>query len=163
MIISINGEVKFPITLDVGTWIFDDRKIDLNTYFDKNQADVNEEEEYTKSVGAFFDREIKEGAISPPTLKSERRFLKEKLLTGTFGIKFEPFLNNAEPKETAKSLIIETNEKAITIPLEDGYNLILAFSKNGKALKEDGPVHILFEDGSNKDQPIKNVKGFRVE
>lgn len=162
MILSIKGEVKFPITLDVGTWIFDDRKIDLTTYFDNNFVGLNEDEEYTKSVGRFFDREIKEGAISPPTLKTERKFLKEKLLTGTFGIKFEPFLKNAEPKENAKSLIIETKEKDIPFPLADGYNLILAFSKDGKALKEDGPIHILFEDGSNKDNPIKNVTGFRV-
>ncbi|QQZ08078.1 peptidyl-prolyl cis-trans isomerase [Heyndrickxia vini] len=163
MIIPIKGNIKFPITLDAGTWIFDDRKLDLTTYFDNKNTGIDEDEEYTKSVGKFFDREIKEGAISPPTLKSEKRFLKERLLTGTFGIKFEPFLKNAEPLESATTLIIETNDEEVRIPISEAYDLIIAFSKEGKALKEDGPVHILFEDGSNKDQPIKYVKGFRVE
>ncbi|KYD04392.1 peptidyl-prolyl cis-trans isomerase [Heyndrickxia sporothermodurans] len=163
MIIPIKGNVKFPITLDAGTWIFDDRKLDLTTYFDNKNTGIDEDEEYTKSVGKFFDREIKEGAISPPTLKSEKKFLKQRLLTGTFGIKFEPFLKNAEPLESATTLIIETKDEEIQIPINEAYDLIIAFSKEGKALKEDGPVHILFEDGSNKDQPIKYVKGFRVE
>lgn len=65
MIIPIKGNVKFPITLDAGTWIFDDRKLDLTTYFDNKNTGIDEDEEYTKSVGKFFDREIKEGAISP--------------------------------------------------------------------------------------------------
>ncbi|MGE8206761.1 peptidyl-prolyl cis-trans isomerase [Heyndrickxia sp. NPDC080065] len=163
MIIPISGEVKYPITLDVGTWIFDDRKLDLTTYFDQDHPDIDEDEEYTKQVGKFFDREIKEGAINPPTLKSERKFLKQQLLTGTFGIKFEPFLKNAEPKDNAKTLVIETSKGDVKIPLETGFNLILAFSKEGKALKEDGPIHILFADGSNRDEPIKHVKGFSVE
>lgn len=89
--------------------------------------------------------------------------MKQRLLTGTFGIKFEPFLKNAEPLESATTLIIETKDEEIQIPINEAYDLIIAFSKEGKALKEDGPVHILFEDGSNKDQPIKYVKGFRVE
>ena len=32
-IMPFKGKVKFPITLDAGVWIFDDRRIDLNTYF----------------------------------------------------------------------------------------------------------------------------------
>ncbi|MCI1589763.1 MAG: peptidyl-prolyl cis-trans isomerase [Heyndrickxia oleronia] len=163
MIIPIKGKVKFPITLDAGTWIFDDRKIDLTTYFDTNHSEVDDNEEYTKNVGRFFDREIKEGAISPPTLKSERKFLKQKLLTGTFVIRFEPFLKNAEPLKEAKLLVLETDSDDVQIPLEDAYQLILAFSKEGKALKDDGPIHVIFSDGSNRNNPIKYVKGFRVE
>lgn len=37
------------------------------------------------------ERQIREGAVSPPTLKSEKKYEKEKLLDGTFGIKLEPF------------------------------------------------------------------------
>ena len=33
--------------------------------------------------------------------------------------------------------------------------MILCFSNNGKPLKEDGPVHVYFGDGSNKQNPIK--------
>ena len=35
-IVHIKGKVKFPITLDPSVWIFDDRKFDLDTYFDQN-------------------------------------------------------------------------------------------------------------------------------
>jgi hypothetical protein len=48
-------------------------------------------------------------------------------------------------------------------PLETAYNLILGFSNNGKPLKEDGPIHIYFGDGSNQQSPIKNVKSFIIK
>jgi hypothetical protein len=162
MIIPFKGKVKYPITLDPGVWIFDDRKLDLNTYFESEKPVVDENEEYTKKVGKIFDREIKEGAVLPPTLKSERRFLKERLLTGTFGIKLEPFLKNAEPTEDANSLIIETKNGDVSIPIETAGTLVLAFSKDGKPLKEDGPIHVLYEDGSNRENPIKYVTAFRL-
>jgi len=161
-IMSITGKVKFPITLDAGVWIFDDRRIDLNTYFVQEKHEEVDEEEFTV-VSKHWDRVIKEGAVSPPTLKSERQFEKVKVLTGTFGIMFDPFLKNAEPLEEASSLVIETNTGDISIPLEEGYSLILQYSKEGKPLREDGPVHILYPDGSNQNNPIKNVKAFRVE
>lgn len=86
-IILITGNVKFTITLDPGVWIFDDRKIDLNTYFAKSSHDPlpngkQEEKEEIRKLSAFWDREIQEGAVFPPTLKTEKRFLKEKLLQG---------------------------------------------------------------------------------
>lgn len=158
----IKGKVKFPITLDAGVWIFDDRRIDLNTYFSENKKEEEVEEEFTV-VSKHWDRVIKEGSVSPPTLKSERQFEKVKILTGTFGILFEPFLKNSEPSDEATTLIIETSTEDFAFPLEVGYQFILAFSKDGKTLKEDGPVHALFPDGSNRDHPIKNVKAFRVE
>ncbi len=44
MIMQIKGKVKFPITLDIGTWIFDDRKVDLDTYFDEEKQETSQEE-----------------------------------------------------------------------------------------------------------------------
>ena len=32
-IVFINGKVKFPITIDPLVWIFDDRKVEIDTYF----------------------------------------------------------------------------------------------------------------------------------
>ncbi|MFS0645078.1 peptidyl-prolyl cis-trans isomerase [Siminovitchia sp. 179-K 8D1 HS] len=160
-ILPIKGKVKFPITLDAGVWIFDDRKIDLNTYFSEGSKEENEEEFTVASK--HWDRVIKEGNVSPPTLKSERQFEKTKLLTGTFGISIKPFLENAEPREDASIFVIEAGSNDISIPLEDAYDLILAFSKEGKPLKEDGPVHVLYPDGSNRNNPITSVKGFRIE
>ncbi|WP_251549010.1 peptidyl-prolyl cis-trans isomerase [Neobacillus muris] len=162
-ILPISGNVKFNITLDPGTWIFDDRKIDLTTYFAKKNEEVDSNEEYTKSVSKHWDREIMEGAIFPPTLKTEKQFQKVKVMTGTFGIKFQPFLQNSEPGNDAKSLIIHAAEKDFEVPLMDAYDLILKFSDCGKPLNEDGPVHIYYGDGSNQDSPIKNVKGFTVK
>ncbi|PKR86921.1 hypothetical protein [Heyndrickxia camelliae] len=160
MIIPFKGKVKFPITLDVGTWIFDDRKVDLNTYFDPDREEIDELENYTKQVGQFFDREIKEGATPPSEQKPKKRFLKEILLTGTFGMKLEPFIKNAEPY--GNTFVLETSDGDISFPIEEAYSFIAAFSKEGKRL-DDGPIHVLFEDGSNKEHPIKNVKAFRIE
>lgn len=160
MIIPFKGKVKFPITLDAGTWIFDDRKIDLNTYFDSEREEMDELEKYTKEVGQFFDRELKEGATPPSEQKPKKRFLKEILLTGTFGMKLSPFIKTAEPYGT--TFVLETSNGDVSFPMEEAYSFIAAFSKEGKRL-EDGPVHILFEDGSNKDNPIKGVKAFRID
>lgn len=163
-IIPIKGKVKYKITLDPGVWIFDDRKVDLNTYFNGNQMSEDTLEEYTKSVSKHWDREIMEGAVYPPTLKTEVKFEKEKVLTGTFGIPFKPFLLNAEPGQDAKNVVIEYGiEEKVKLTLEEASSIILGFSRDGKPLKEDGPLHVYYQDGSNKDNPIKNVTGFMVE
>ncbi|MCP3741773.1 peptidyl-prolyl cis-trans isomerase [Rossellomorea sp. BNER] len=161
-IIPIKGKVKFSITLDPGVWIFDDRKVDLTTYFRSKEEKVDELEEYTKSVSRHWSREIQEGATYPPTLKTEKKYEKEKILTGSFGIPLQPFLRNAEPLSDAKALIVETEENEISFNLAEE-SLILGFSKEGKPLRENGPVHVYFGDGSNKENPITNVKAFRIE
>lgn len=162
-IILLTGNVKYQLTLDPGVWIFDDRRIDLNTYFIEKPEEKNELEEYTKEVSKHWDREIMEGAIYPPTLKSEKKFEKEKVLTGTFGVPFKPFLANAEPFDGAKLLVIETTEGEVELPLTEAYDLIFKFSDNGSPLKEDGPIHILYKDGSNQENPIRNVKALHVK
>jgi hypothetical protein len=161
-IIMIKGKVNYTITLDPGVWIFDDRKVDLNTYFQKPQLEKNELEEYTKEISSHWDREITEGAIVPPTIKTEKRYEKEKLLLGSFGIPFKPFLLNASPHEDASQLIVVTRDEELVFDLTTSYNFILGFSHNGKPLKEDGPIHLYFGDGSNKMEPIKHVKEFIV-
>lgn len=162
-IIIISGETKFSITLDPGVWIFDDRKIELTTFFSKQQEVTNDLEAYTKSVSKHWDREIIEGAVFPPTLKTEQKYEKEKVLTGTFGIPLKPFLANAEPKQIAKKVIVKTTNEEHEIPLDTAKELILAFSDAGKPLTSDGPIHVYFGDGSNKENPIKNVKEFIVK
>lgn len=163
MIIIIEGKTKFKITLDPSVWIFDDRRVDLLTYFESDQKSEEDLSEYTKSVSKHWDREIREGAIYPPTLKTEKKFLKEKILTGTFGIPFTDFIKNAEPLEEATTLRIVQKEEEITVPLSEAYNAVLGFSKEGKPLREDGPVHFYFGDGSNRENPIKNITAFIIE
>lgn len=162
----LEGNVDYKLTLDAGVWIFDDQKIDMLTYFDapKIEEDATSElDNYTKKISHYWDREIQEGSVFPKTLKTEKKFEKVKLITGTFGISLGRFLMNATPKESATELIIETEHDSITIPLEKGYDAVLAFSKEGQPLKEDGPVHFYFGDGSNKENPLKNVRKFIVK
>jgi hypothetical protein len=162
-IIMITGKVKYTITLDPGVWIFDDRRIDLTTYFVTNNKNSDSLEEYTKAVSKHWDREIMEGAIYPPTLKSEKKFEKEKVLTGTFGIPLKPFLLNAEPNNDAQTLVIHSKDEKYEFSLKDAYDLIVGFSKEGKPLSSDGPIHIYLNDGSNQDNPIKHVTGFTIK
>ncbi len=161
-IVMLSGNVKYTITLDPTVWIFDDRRQDLLTYFEKQHVEKNSLEEYTKEISKHWDREIMEGATLPPTLKTEKKYLKEELLTGTFCIPFKPFLLNAEVLEHAKSVMIETVDDSVTVPLAKAEAMVLGFSKDGKPLREDGPIHCYFGDGSNYTNPIKNVKAFRV-
>jgi hypothetical protein len=162
-ILLISGKVKYSITLDPSVWIFDDRKVDLTTYFSKSMEQNNELEEYTKSISKHWDREIIEGAVYPPTLKTEKKYEKEKVLTGSFGISLQPFIKNAEPTEEATVLVIKTSTSVHEIPLDIAQDLILGFSKSGKPLSEDGPVHVYFGDGSNQQNPIKNVREFIIK
>lgn len=163
-IISLSGNVKYSITLDPGVWIFDDRRVDLLSFFDKEKEEDKGLEEYTKSISKHWDREIMEGAVFPPTLKTEKRFEKEKVMTGTFGIPIKPFIQNAEPDKNASTfIIVSENEGEIQLPLQQAEELILGFSNNGKPLREDGPVHVYFGDGSNKNNPIKKVTAFKIQ
>ncbi|MCA1029922.1 peptidyl-prolyl cis-trans isomerase [Bacillus timonensis] len=162
-IVTIEGNVQFTITLDPGVWIFDDRKVDLTTYFDELKTKEDELSEYTKEISAHWDREIREGAVYPPTLKTERKFQKEKILTGSFGIPLLDFVQNAKPNNDVKTLIIQTKDEQHSFPFNVANTAILGFSSNGKPLNEDGPVHFYLGDGSNKDAPIKNVKKIIIE
>lgn len=164
-IVPLTGNVKYRITLDPGVWIFDDRKVDLNTYFQNEEKATNELDEYTKNMSKNWSREIQEGATSPPTLKTEKKYEKEKILTGTFGIPLSPFLSIAEPGSDADTIVFltEDSNENVTLPLSKGEEILLGFSKDGKPLKEDGPVHIYFKDGSNNANPIKNVRSIEIK
>ena len=53
--------------------------------------------------------------------------MKEALLTGTFGIPFEPFLQNAEPLDEAKTIVIETYQQEYPFPIEKRKDMIHLF------------------------------------
>ena len=162
-IIPITGKVNFQITLDPSVWIFDDRKVDFNTYFKPQRETADELEEYTKSVSKHWDREIMEGAIFPPTLKSEKKFEKQKLIEGSFGISLKPFLLNAGIHEEAKTAVIQHKEGETELPLAEAFDLFLLFSKEGKPLTIDGPVHAYYADGSNQNDPIKGITSIIIK
>ncbi len=161
-IIMIKGNVAFPITLDPSVWIFDDRKVDLTVYFEEIKVEMNELEEYTKAVSKHWDKEIKEGAQTPSE-KTNKRFEKEKILNGTFGIPFLPFLKNAEPLPDAKYAVFITENGEVKMSIEEASSIILGFSKNGKPLIDEGPVTLYYGDGSNKENPIVKTSEIIIE
>lgn len=163
-VIPIKGNVQHSITMDPGIWIFDDRRIDLETFFTDGYVEKDEMEEYKRSMGKHWSREIMEGATFPPTLETEKLFEEKKVITGTYGIYLMHFLKNTEPKEGATYLHFETSggEKH-SIPFESAGEVIMKFCEDGKPLQNDGPIHILYKDGSNADNPIRNIIAIHVE
>lgn len=162
-IILLTGKVKFPLTIDPGVWIFDDRKISLEEALQAEKEHGEDLESYAKRMSENLERELAPSIVSPPVKKSTNKFEKEKLLTGTFAMPLEPFINNSEPEEVASTLIVETDDgDRFEMTLEEGKKAILGFSKEGKPLKEDGPVHFYYGNGSNKENPIKRVTKFMI-
>lgn len=163
-VLLIHGNVKYTITLDPGVWIFDDRKEDLKTVFDsKPKVETTDKKDEPPGISKYWAREIMEGEVFPPTLETEKQFEKEKLLNGDYCMRLSHFLKNAQINEDAKQFIVETKNGDVPMTISQGENLILLFAKDGTPLKNDGPVHCYYGDGSNKDHPIKDVKGFRIE
>lgn len=160
-IIPIKGAVNFQITIDPSVWIFDDRKKTAEQLFSSVQT-TDEMEEYTKEVSAHWDREIAEGAIFPPTLKSEKKYKKEELLSGTFFMPLAPFVRNAEPITSAKDIKIISQGEMLSFPLSSLEEIMLLFCVNGRPLKNDGPVHVYFKNEEANQQPIKYVESFVI-
>ncbi|WP_088104963.1 hypothetical protein [Halalkalibacter urbisdiaboli] len=162
----IEGDISHPLTIDPTVWIFDERKVDLLTYFEERLTMDDEETAYKKAISAQWDKEIIEGSAPPrpDTNGNEIKYEKQKLINGTFGMPLKPFLMNAKPNEHVTTLIVEQhNGTKLSFPFEDTLSFIIGFSKNGKPLREDGPVHLYFGDGSNQTAPIKNVKRLLVK
>ncbi|MGO1923250.1 MAG: hypothetical protein ACTH14_05400, partial [Jeotgalicoccus sp.] len=65
--IQLTGNVRYQITLDPSTWIFDDRKIKIEDLL----AQTADGEEITFNDETEWNRQIIEGETKPPTLKSE--------------------------------------------------------------------------------------------
>jgi hypothetical protein len=157
-VIVFKGAVSFPITLDPSVWIFDDRKIDLRTY--KGEADQagSTQTDYLKGTGAQWDKEMMEGATPP----SERRSLVEerKALEGDYGMRLAPFIENAKPHPDATHVIIHRHGgDIITLTLQQAKQAILQFSKNGKPIRENGPVHLyLPETWLSGGEPIHSIQ-----
>ncbi|NSL50737.1 peptidyl-prolyl cis-trans isomerase [Calidifontibacillus erzurumensis] len=105
------------------------------------------------SVWIFDDRKFDLG-----------QYFNDESLKDHLGMEFKPFFNNAEPLENASSVIVETSsDKTIEVPIEKIQNSILCFAINGKPLKEDGPIYLYYRDGSNLNDPIKEIRKFIVK
>ncbi|WP_079480418.1 hypothetical protein [Halobacillus salinus] len=164
MIVQIAGNVKFPITLDPTVWIFDDRKVTFKEIFEPENAESSiEEEDELKRKSLRFDREVYQQKLNPPVNKSINRYEKQRIVNGTFLMPIKSFLQTSEPmKDVTQAKLISDQEEEIidADQLADSY---LLFAENGKPLKESGPVHIYFHDGSNQDAPIKGIKRIELQ
>ncbi|GAF14641.1 hypothetical protein JCM19046_956 [Bacillus sp. JCM 19046] len=158
----ISGNVKKPLTIDPTVWIFDERKIDLNAFFESGSKleEDNDLTDYTKKISEQFDREMLEGSEPPnPNRDSNKiKFNRQELINGSFGMPLKSFIKNASPFENASTIQVETTDETVhAFPLEKGNYFIAAFSKDGQPLRNDGPIHLYIVDGEQH-QPIKNVK-----
>ena len=152
----ISGEVDFPLTIDPSVWIFDERKIELESLLKGELKQIDALEQYTKSVSKHWDREIVEGAKldnSPLYAAQKKQWLIE-----SYAMPFSYFIDNSKPKNRDKFVTIETENDTIKLPFETVYESYLAFSYNGKRILDDGPVHLYFADGTNKETPITSIK-----
>ena len=160
MIVPILGNVSFQITMDPTVWIFDDRKIILEDAF-TNEIQ-KEDVDQTKLAAERWENAISRTA-KPPVNKSLTKHERENILKYSYVMPIQDFLDYAEINKDAKHARLETDTNNVTINLEDLYNSYFLFALEGKPLKEDGPVHLLYKDGSNKDNPIKGIKKIIIE
>lgn len=135
--IQIKGAVKFPITLDSTTWIFDDRKVTIE---DLEKGVFEGEKPIKFEDNREWNRAILEGQTNPPTLNSEIEYKKRAVLTGSFAINMTPFFKNAEPHDNATMIRLSNDADHIDIPFTMLPYLFFQFAKDGKRLYEDNGV-----------------------
>ncbi|MFS0672310.1 hypothetical protein [Ornithinibacillus sp. 179-J 7C1 HS] len=156
MIVPIIGNVTYQITMDPTVWIFDDRKIILEEAFLNTKK--NEKLDDTQAAQERWERAISGIQSKPPVNRSLAKHERENILKYSYVMPIDDFLNHAEIKSVAKDVTLITNNGEVIIPLKDLYDSYLLFAIDGKPLKEDGPVHLFYKDGSNKEKPIKGIK-----
>lgn len=162
MIVPIRGNVSFRITLDPTVWIFDDRKVILEEAFSDDVVNSEEDDEFKRKAEIFEDVYLSKNN-RPPTQKTTMKYEKNKVLDHSYVIPLKDFVLNAEAGEGAERVLLKTDNEDVIISYEqlvEGYAL---FAIDGKPLKEDGPIYFVFGDGSNINDPIKNVKAIEVQ
>lgn len=135
--IQIKGAVKFPITLDSSTWIFDDRKIRIE---DLKNGVFDGEKPIKFEDNREWNRAILEGQTNPPTLNSEIDYKKRAVLEGSFVINMTPFFKNAEPLDNASIIRLSNESNHIDVPFHLLPYLFFQFSKDGKRLYDNNAV-----------------------
>ncbi|MEQ6029010.1 hypothetical protein [Staphylococcus saccharolyticus] len=135
--IQIKGAVKFPITLDSTTWIFDDRKVSIE---DLERGVFDGTRPINFDDNREWNRAILEGQTNPPTLDSEIKYKKRSILDGTFAINMTPFFKNAELNNDARAIKLYNEEHSIEVHMELLPYLFFQFAKDGKRLYNDNAV-----------------------
>src|SRR5699024_2587237 len=86
------------------------------------------------------------------------RIERKEILKRSYDMPIKPYIENAKPKSNTKHAIVINRFGNETIAHERLKNSCLLLSKEGKPLKEDGPVHLYDRDGSNQNNPIKGIQ-----
>jgi hypothetical protein len=162
MIIQLSGKVTYPITLDPTVWIFDDRKIMLEEAF-IDRVQEPEEDPLKKSAELFNQEIYSQKQIKPPVNKSLNRYEKEQALIHSFVMPIRDFIETAEMRQDAKHARLKTDDEDIIITTSQLLSAYFLFAINGKVIKDDGPVHVYFGDGSNQAHPFKGIKQIIIE
>lgn len=159
MIVQLTGNVNYAITLDPTVWIFDDRKVLLDELF-TDHRNVDNKNTHSKTIHTTaerLNRDIYQPHTRPPVNKSISKFEKEKILKNSYVMPIADFLSHAEIRGQATDATLKTSNGDINITLAELQNCYLLFAIKGKPVQKDGPVHLFFKDGSNKDQPITGI------
>ncbi|MET3682004.1 hypothetical protein ABID56_000083 [Alkalibacillus flavidus] len=158
MIVQVQGNVGFSITLDPTVWIFDDRKVLLSDAFETESDDAQDDE---KPDDALTVQQYQQ-KINPPINDSVDRYNRKKVLENSYVMPLQHFIHNSEPSADATEAILHTSDGEARISISDLINCYLLFSVDGKPLKETGPVHVILPDGSNQDDPYTGVDRITV-
>lgn len=158
MIVQLTGNVNYSITLDPTVWIFDDRKVLLEEAFLDKQLDSNTEVDELELAANRWSQEVYQQRVRPPVNKSITKFEREKILKNSYVMPIYEFLSHAEVKPNAAGVRLVTVHGDINITLSELQDCYLLFAVEGKPVKNDGPVHLYFKDGSNQDQPITGIQ-----
>lgn len=153
MIIQITGNVKYPITLDPSVWIFDNRKILLSEAFTTKRKNDKKEKDIIKETARRLNRAYNTSENRNMTNKERKEALKY-----SYVMPIKDFIDHVEIKESATSATLKTKSGDVNISLGKLKNSYLQFSHQGRPLKDDGPVYLIYRDGSNKDSPIKGIE-----
>lgn len=162
MIIQLTGNVNYSITLDPTVWIFDDRKVLLEEAFLDNNPNDRVEIDHLEVAAERWSQEVYQQRIRPPVNKSLTKSEREQALISSYVMPLYEFLSHAEVKPDATDVTLVTNDNDVHITLQELQDCYLLFAVDGKPVKNDGPVHLYFKDGSNRDQPIKGIQKIMI-
>ncbi|WP_010649543.1 hypothetical protein [Oceanobacillus massiliensis] len=156
MIVPITGNVSYSITLDPTVWIFDDRKILLEEAF-STQGSEKEEIDPLQTASERFNREVLDTKMNrPPVNRSISKLEGEAILTNSYVMPLHDFITNAEIKSDAiDATLVTSADDDVTVTLDELTNGYFLFALDGQPLRDDGPVHFYYKDGSNVESPIK--------
>lgn len=149
MVITITGNIQYPITLDPSVWIFDDRKITLHL------NKVNQEKEHIPFTGL-------QQLQKPPVTNSVQQTKRLELLSNSYYMPLEAFILRTEPKNDAKTAILSTSMGEESMPLRELINSNALFSQKGKPITTEGPIYLFRESDVDFEHPIKGIHNIHI-